>query len=106
MYTDASMKQLGSVVTQSNMPLAFFSRKLSAQQQKYSVNKIELLAIVDFSHVANCTNIYEATSGAGIGMGHAWQGITVPELVRWTGVPICNEAGNYLFQVGLIGSMI
>jgi hypothetical protein len=45
-----------------------------------------------FSHVANCTNIYAATSGAGIGMGHAWQGVTVPELVRWTGVPICHGA--------------
>ncbi len=46
-YTDASTKQLGSVITQSNMPLAFFSRKLSVQQQKYSVTKIELLAIVE-----------------------------------------------------------
>ena len=33
-YTDASTKQLGSVITQSNRPLAFFSRKLSVQQQK------------------------------------------------------------------------
>ena len=31
----------------SNRPLAFFSRKLSIQQQKYSVTKIELLAIVE-----------------------------------------------------------
>ena len=46
-YTDASTKQLGSVITQSNRPLAFFSRKLSVQQQKYSVTKIELLAIVE-----------------------------------------------------------
>jgi hypothetical protein len=27
-YTDASTKQLGSMITQSNRPLAFFSRKL------------------------------------------------------------------------------
>ncbi len=46
-YTDASTKQLGSVMTQSNRSLAFFSRKLSVQQQKYSVTKIELLAIVE-----------------------------------------------------------
>ena len=46
-YTDASTKQLGSVITQSNRPLAFFSRKLSVQQQKYSVTKIKLLAIVE-----------------------------------------------------------
>jgi hypothetical protein len=31
--------------TQSSRPLAFFSRKLSVQQQKYSVTKIELLAM-------------------------------------------------------------
>ena len=46
-YTDASTKQLGSVITQSNRPLAFFSRKLSVPQQKYSVTEIELLAIVE-----------------------------------------------------------
>ena len=46
-YTDASSKQLGSVITQGNRPLAFFSRKLSATQQKYSVTEIELLAIVE-----------------------------------------------------------
>ena len=46
-YTDASATQLGSVITQSNRPLAFFSRKLSETQQKYSVTEIELLAIVE-----------------------------------------------------------
>eukprot|EP00804_Cyclotella_cryptica_P014040 CCRYP_002518-RA/>CCRYP_002518-RA protein AED:0.39 eAED:0.39 QI:0/0/0/1/0/0/2/0/150 len=46
-YTDASSKQLGSVVTQGNRPLVFFSRKLSVTQQKYSVTEIELLAIVE-----------------------------------------------------------
>ena len=45
--TDASSKQLGSVITQGNRPLVFFSRKLSAMQQKYSVTEIELLAIVE-----------------------------------------------------------
>ena len=38
-YTDASTKQLGSMITQS--------KKLSVQHQKYSVTKIELLAIVE-----------------------------------------------------------
>ena len=46
-YTDASSKQLGSVITQGNRPLAFFSRKLSITQQKYSVTELELLAIVE-----------------------------------------------------------
>jgi hypothetical protein len=33
-YTDASSTQLGSVITQSNRLLAFFSRKLLETQQK------------------------------------------------------------------------
>jgi hypothetical protein len=45
-YTDASMMQLGSVITHSNRPIAFFSRKFSVTQTKYSVTKIKLLAIV------------------------------------------------------------
>ncbi len=46
-YTDASTMQLGAVITQGNRPIAFFSRKLSEVQSKYSVAKIELLAIVE-----------------------------------------------------------
>jgi hypothetical protein len=46
-YTDASATQLGSVITQNNRPLAFFSRKLSDTQKRYSITKIELLAIVE-----------------------------------------------------------
>ncbi len=45
-YTDASSKQLGAVITQDNRPIAFFSWKLSNTQHKYSITKIELLAIV------------------------------------------------------------
>ncbi len=45
-YTDASSKQLGEVITQDNRPIAFFSRKLSETQCKYSITKIELLTIV------------------------------------------------------------
>jgi hypothetical protein len=46
-YTDAFSTQLGAVITQDNMPIAFFSRKLSKTQQKYSITEIELLAIVE-----------------------------------------------------------
>jgi hypothetical protein len=46
-YTDASTMQLGSLVTQGNRPIAFFSRKLSVTQTKYSVTEIKLLAIVE-----------------------------------------------------------
>ncbi len=45
-YTDASSKQLGAVITQDNRPIAFFSQKLPNAQRKYSVTEIELLAIV------------------------------------------------------------
>ncbi len=43
-YTDASSKQLDAVITQDNRPIAFF--RLSNAQCKYSITKIELLAIV------------------------------------------------------------
>jgi hypothetical protein len=46
-YTDASSTQLGAVITQDNRPIAFFSRKLSEMQEKYSVTEVELLAIVE-----------------------------------------------------------
>ncbi len=46
-YTDASSMQSGAVITQDNRPIAFFSRKLSKTQQKYTVTEIELLAIVE-----------------------------------------------------------
>ncbi len=45
-YTNASNKQLGAVITQENRPIVFLSWKLSTTQRKYSVTKIELLAIV------------------------------------------------------------
>jgi hypothetical protein len=47
MYTDAPSTQLGAVITQDNRPIAFFNKKLSKTQQKYSVTEIELLAIVE-----------------------------------------------------------
>ena len=46
-YTDPSTKQLGAVITQDNRPIAFFSRKLSGVQSKYTVTELELLAIVE-----------------------------------------------------------
>jgi hypothetical protein len=46
-YTDVSTMQLGAVITQGNRSIAFFGRKLSKVQTKYSVTKIELLAMVE-----------------------------------------------------------
>ena len=46
-YTDASNTQIGSVITQKNRPLAFFSRKLSDTQKRYNTTEKKLLAIVE-----------------------------------------------------------
>jgi hypothetical protein len=46
-YTDASNKQIGSVIQQNGQPLAFYSRKLTDAQTRYTVIKLELLAIVE-----------------------------------------------------------
>ena len=46
-YTDVSSRQLGEVIVQNNRPIAYFSRKLSETQRKYSVSKLELLSIVE-----------------------------------------------------------
>jgi hypothetical protein len=44
-YTDASNKQLGSVIKQEGKPLAFYSRKLDSAQTSYTIGEQELLSI-------------------------------------------------------------
>jgi hypothetical protein len=46
-YTDALKCQIGSVITQKDKPLAFYSRKLTDPQTRYTVTELELLAIVE-----------------------------------------------------------
>jgi hypothetical protein len=46
-YTDASKRQIGGVVTKSDKPLGVFSKKLSETQRCYPVTEQELLAIVE-----------------------------------------------------------
>ena len=46
-YTDASKKPIGGIVTQNGKPLGFFSRKLSDTQRRYPVTEQELLAITE-----------------------------------------------------------
>lgn len=46
-YTDASSKQLGSVIMQNKKPIAFYSRKLNPAQSRYTTTERELLSIVE-----------------------------------------------------------
>merc|ERR1711994_1048911 len=46
-HTDASDLQIGSVISQNNQPIAFFSRKLNPAQTRYTTTEKELLAIVE-----------------------------------------------------------
>ncbi len=46
-HTDASDKQLGSVIAQEGKPIAFYTRKLNPAQRNYNTTERELLAIVE-----------------------------------------------------------
>ena len=46
-HTDASDYQLGSVISQNNMHIAFFSRKLNNAQRRYTTMEQELLCVVE-----------------------------------------------------------
>ena len=46
-HTDASDIQLGSVISQNGLPIAYYSRKLHPAQKRYTVIERELLSIVE-----------------------------------------------------------
>ncbi len=84
-YTDASSKKLGAVITQDNRPITFFSWTLSEMQRKYSVTKIELLAIVktlkEFKGMLWGQQIKVFTDHANL-MSDAL-GLTLDQVYRW-----------------------
>ena len=46
-YTDASLRQMGSLIMQNNRPIAFFSRKLNDAQRNYTTTEKKLLRIIE-----------------------------------------------------------
>ena len=46
-HTDASDKQLGAVIAQEGKPIAFYRRRLTSAQEKYTTTERELLTIVE-----------------------------------------------------------
>ena len=46
-HTDASEHQLGTVISQNDRPIAFYSRKLQPAQTRYTTTECELLSIVE-----------------------------------------------------------
>jgi hypothetical protein len=46
-HTDASDVQLGAVISQKGKPIAFYSRKLTPTQQRYTTGEREMLSIVE-----------------------------------------------------------
>jgi hypothetical protein len=46
-HSDSSEKHIGSILSQDNKPIAFFSKKMTPTQQRYPVTEQELLASVE-----------------------------------------------------------
>ncbi len=105
-YTECSKSQLGAVIAQNNWPIAFLSRKLSACQQKYSVTKIKLLAIVEtlkeFKAILWGQKIVVYTDHKNL-MQDAW-GITCDRFYIWR--LLLNEYGPKIIYIKRIHNTV
>jgi hypothetical protein len=83
-YTNTSSMQLGAMIAQDNWPITFFSRKLSKMQQKYSVTKIELLAIVkNYKSSRECCGSNLLRSSLTIKISRDALGFTLDRVYQW-----------------------
>jgi hypothetical protein len=59
-YTYASVKQLGAVITQDDKRIAFYSGKLNSAQKRYTTGEKELLSIVEnLRELSNILLVYK-----------------------------------------------
>jgi hypothetical protein len=57
-YTNTSKYQIGSIITQKDKPLAFYSRKLTDPQMRYTVTELKLLCEYKCILVGHLITIY------------------------------------------------
>jgi hypothetical protein len=53
-YTDATKSQIRYIITQKDKPLAFYLRKLTNPQMRYTITELQLLVIVKTLHEYKC----------------------------------------------------
>ena len=82
-YTDASDYQLGAVIMQEGKPLAFYSRKMTDAQKRYTTGEQELLSIIEtlkeFRNILLGQQLVVHTDHKNIIYGH----LSNDRIIRW-----------------------